>query len=92
MKSGVRNQEPEAGRDASRGVFYLGPGACLLNPWFRLPLLCALSSLSLFVVGCVLKASPDGIPPEAQAAIDVVSNDINDGHYEKIYNEAAEEW
>jgi hypothetical protein len=51
-----------------------------------------LATLLLFAVGCALKASPDGIPPQAQAAIDLISNDINDGNYEKIYNEAAEEW
>jgi Protein of unknown function (DUF4019)/Protein of unknown function (DUF3887) len=41
---------------------------------------------------CTLKASRGGIPPQAQAAIDTVSNDISEGSYEKIYNEAAEEW
>ncbi len=41
---------------------------------------------------CTLKASREGIPLQAQAAIDMVSDDIAEGRYEKIYNEAAEEW
>ena len=41
---------------------------------------------------CALQASRAGIPPQAQAAIDTVSNDIAEGRYEKIYNEAADEW
>lgn len=45
-----------------------------------------------FCSACALQASRAGIPPPAQAAIDTVSNDISEGRYEKIYNEAAEEW
>ena len=33
-----------------------------------------------------------GIPAEAQATIDAVGEDINEGRYEKIYNEASAEW
>jgi hypothetical protein len=46
----------------------------------------------LLVSGCALQASRVGIPPQAQEAIDAVSSDLNDGNYEKIYTEAAEEW
>jgi hypothetical protein len=42
--------------------------------------------------GCALKASRSGVPPQAQEAIDGISNDIAVGSYEKIYVEAAEEW
>ena len=45
-----------------------------------------------FLAGCALQASRAGIPPPAQAAIDTVSNDISESRFEKIYNEAAEEW
>jgi hypothetical protein len=45
-----------------------------------------------FFAGCALQASRSGIPPQAQEAIDGVSNDIAEGRYEKIYTEAAEEW
>ena len=45
-----------------------------------------------FFSACALKASRTGIPPQAQAVIDTVSNDIAEGRYEKIYNEAADEW
>jgi hypothetical protein len=45
-----------------------------------------------FFTGCALQASRVGIPPQAQEAIDGISNDLTDGNYEKIYTEAAEEW
>jgi hypothetical protein len=45
-----------------------------------------------FFSACALSASRGGIPPQAQEAIDKVSDDISEGRYEKIYNEAAEEW
>ena len=45
-----------------------------------------------FFTSCALKASRSGIPPQAQEAIDGISNDIAEGSYEKIYAEAAEEW
>jgi len=45
-----------------------------------------------FFAGCALKANRGGIPPQAQATIDVVSADIAEGRYEKIYTEAADEW
>ncbi len=55
-------------------------------------------SLHLFLIfllalsSCTLKASRGGIPPEAQSAIDSITNDIAAGRYEKIYAEAADEW
>jgi len=45
-----------------------------------------------FCSACALQASHAGIPPPAQAAIDTVSDDISEGRFEKIYNEAADEW
>lgn len=52
----------------------------------------ALVILLVITAGCTLKASREGIPLQAQATIDAVSDDITEGRYEKIYNEAAEEW
>lgn len=46
----------------------------------------------LFATGCTLKANRGGVPAEARATVDVVSEDIAGGRYAKIYNEAAEEW
>jgi hypothetical protein len=59
-------------------------------PLSPFPLLTLL--LLAFVASCTLQASRKGIPPEAQAAIDETSDHIAEGRYEKIYNEAAEEW
>jgi hypothetical protein len=39
-----------------------------------------------------LKANRGGVPAEARATVDAVSEDLAGGRYEKIYNEAAEEW
>jgi hypothetical protein len=44
------------------------------------------------LLGCTLKANRGGVPPQAQATIDAAVADIADGRYEKIYDEAAEEW
>ncbi len=39
-----------------------------------------------------MKANRGGVPAEARATVDVVGEDLAGGRYEKIYNEAAEEW
>ena len=41
---------------------------------------------------CTMKASRSGILPEVDAVISTVGDDIDNGRYEKIYNEAAEQW
>ena len=51
-----------------------------------------LVALLLFSAGCTLKANKGGIPAEARATVETVGEDIAGGRYEKIYNEAAEEW
>lgn len=59
---------------------------------------CLIFSLvgSLFIItlcgACALKASRSGIPPEVEALVSGFSEDLAAGHYEKIYNEAADEW
>ena len=45
-----------------------------------------------FFTSCTLKASRGGVPPEAQNAIDSITNDMAAARYEKIYEEAADEW
>jgi hypothetical protein len=57
----------------------------------RLPLALLIFNYAFFT-GCALKASRSGIPPQAQAVIDTATNDMAEGRYEKIYQEAAEEW
>ena len=41
---------------------------------------------------CALKASRNGIPPEVDSLVAIFSDDLSEGRYEKIYNEAADEW
>ena len=48
--------------------------------------------LFTFSSSCALKANRGGVPSEARATVDAVSEDLAAGRYEKIYNEAAEEW
>ena len=47
---------------------------------------------SLLFVACNPDPRQSGVPPLAQARIDAVAEDINEGRYEKIYNEASDEW
>jgi Protein of unknown function (DUF4019) len=41
---------------------------------------------------CALKAGRGGVPAEVEAVVATVSEDIAAERYEKIYNEADEEW
>lgn len=60
---------------------------------FRLhPCLWVLSLFVAVIVACNPDPRQSGIPPQAQERIDEVAEDINEGRYEKIYNEAADEW
>ncbi|HZH90685.1 MAG TPA: DUF4019 domain-containing protein [Pyrinomonadaceae bacterium] len=52
-------------------------------------LLCLSFALS---AACGTGQKRSGLPPEAQATIDAVTNDLARGDYEKIYTDAAEEW
>ncbi len=56
--------------------------------WKISSLLC----VALVFAGCALKASRQGMPPEVDSVIAAVSEDIIAGRYEKIYDEAADEW
>lgn len=55
-------------------------------------------ALLLLLLPCVAGAACEvdekrsGVPSEAQAAIDRLTDDADAGRYDKIYDEAAEEW
>lgn len=60
--------------------------------WILLGITAALA-LVIFVNGaCALKASRGGVPPEVEAVVATVGEDAEAGRYEKIYNEADEQW
>src|ERR1700730_2958994 len=48
--------------------------------------------VALLLGACTLKASRNGIPPEVDSLIATFSDDLAEGRYEKIYNDAADEW
>ena len=66
-------------------------GSRLIIKAFILPFAFLLLPFAFFT-SCTLKASRSGIPPEAQNAIDSITNDMAAGRFEKIYEEAADEW
>ena len=39
-----------------------------------------------------MKANKGGIPTQVDATVNTISDDIAEGRYEKIYNEASDEW
>ncbi len=59
----------------------------------RFPLV-PLSLLSLLSIysACTFKVDRRTIPPEVEAVIGTVSDDIANEKYEKIYNEASDQW
>jgi len=53
----------------------------------------AIFTAAVFIAGgCALHASRTGVPPEVQAVVASISEDANEGRYEKIHSEAADEW
>ena len=46
----------------------------------------------LFSLSCNQGARRNGLPAGAQAVLDAAIADIDAGRYEKLYNEAADEW
>ncbi len=60
------------------------------NTWGRLTLLSAL--VLVVTCGCALKAGRSGVPPEVESVVTTTSDDIAEGRYEKIYNEADDQW
>jgi hypothetical protein len=43
-------------------------------------------------VSCTRGERRGGIPPDAQTVLDTAIEDLNTGRYDKLYNEAADEW
>ena len=41
---------------------------------------------------CTRGERRSGVPPDAQSVLDTAIEDINTGRYDKLYNEAADEW
>jgi hypothetical protein len=41
---------------------------------------------------CALRASKQGVPSEVESAVIAISDDLAEGRYEKIYNEADDQW
>ena len=48
--------------------------------------------LAIMITACALKASRGGIPSEVDLVVSTFSDDMENGRYDKIYNEAAEQW
>ena len=85
-------QRGEKTKKQSDGFSFLS--ASPRRPLYASPLLrvslCLLTFA--FLSSCTLSASRGGIPPEAQAAIDSLTSEIDAGEFDKIYKESAEEW
>src|SRR2546428_9177100 len=64
----------------------------MANEKWKVPGLIGALFLALLCGACALKASHRGIPPEVHSLIGTVTDDITEGRYEKVYNEAADEW
>ncbi len=80
MRKAQGKRQKEKGRTGLRPTFI--KGLSLTFAFLLLP----------FSFSCTLKANRGGVPSEARAAVEAVSEDLAGGRYEKIYNEAAEEW
>src|ERR1700687_3380870 len=52
----------------------------------------AVALVSIASSACALRAGREGVPPEVQSVVATVSDDIAEGRYEKIYNEADDQW
>ena len=46
----------------------------------------------VFSISCTRGERRSGIPLDAQTVLDTAIEDINTGRYDKLYNEAADEW
>lgn len=57
-------------------------------------MLCVLLLLAASALACKYSTfrAQGGMPPEAQTLVDAFTKDLAEERYEKIYNEAAEEW
>lgn len=58
----------------------------------RGPLLLGLAALGVFSFACSKGPRRSGMPAGAQTVLDTSIEDIDAGRYEKLYQEAADEW
>lgn len=59
----------------------------------RLLIACSFVAIVLIIFsGCKGSTRRTSLPPDAQTALDTAIEDIDAGRYEKLYNEAADEW
>ncbi len=58
----------------------------------RCLILTCFTAICILSIACSHGERRSGIPADAQAVLDTAIEDINAGRYEKIYNEAADEW
>lgn len=65
-----------------------------LSRYFVVRLSCAAFIVALVALfsSCAVDQTRSGLPSEAQAAIDRVTENIAAGHGEEVYQEAADEW
>ncbi len=65
-------------------------GTRRIGALFRLTI--ALALVVFASAACALKASRQGVPAEVESVVTTVGEDAEEGRYEKIYNEADEQW
>jgi hypothetical protein len=60
----------------------------------KLKMMCALLVIAAFGLACkhTTFRAESGMPPEAQTLVEAFTKDVAEERYEKIYDEAAEEW
>lgn len=61
-------------------------------PSLTVGLLTIVAVAALLNLSCTASMRRSGIPAGAQAALDAAIEDIDAGRYEKLFNEAADEW
>jgi hypothetical protein len=60
--------------------------------YVKRPAICVLLLYAALALACAVDQKSSGLPAQAQSAIDSISEDLDQERYEKIYNEAADEW
>src|SRR6266576_780141 len=76
------------GEVGTRGRGETGTGKRGVLVWLTITLVLVV----LASVACALQASHQGVPPEVESVVTTVGEDAEEGRYEKIYNEADEQW
>ncbi|HYO90913.1 MAG TPA: DUF4019 domain-containing protein [Pyrinomonadaceae bacterium] len=81
-------------KQQARSAFVNSPSCRTVRRTARRETANVLLLLVMFVIACNYSAvrTENTMPPQAQAALDAFSKDAAEERYEKIHNEAAEEW